>query len=100
MASKKTVVTEVASALGAAAARVENLKPKRTAIAKHAKAQPVPQTAPAEPEAPAVPQMTELEETRLVAYLYFEARGFQGGSQEEDWVRAEQEVRQRRASKS
>ena len=110
MATKKTVVTEVASALGAAAARVENLKPKRSSNTKHAKAQPVAQASTTEPDsavAPgvkaatvAIPSMTEREEIELVAYLYSEARGFQGGSQEEDWVRAEHEVGRRRAAKS
>ena len=36
------------------------------------------------------------DEIELVAYLYSERREFQGGSPEEDWLRAEQEVRQRR----
>ncbi len=96
--NKKNVVTDVANAFGAAAARVENLKPKRTPpAAKHTKAQPVMQaTTTAEPEAP---QMSEQEEVRLVAYLYAEARGFQGGSEHEDWLRAEQEVRSRRTAR-
>jgi hypothetical protein len=28
-----------------------------------------------------------------MAYSYWEARGYQGGSSEEDWLRAEQELR-------
>ena len=28
-----------------------------------------------------------------LAYSYWEARGYQGGSEEEDWLRAEQELR-------
>lgn len=100
MASKKTVVTDVASALGAAAARVESLKPKRGSTTKHAKAQPVAQAVPPLVEtAVEAKAITEREEIEITAYLYSEARGFQGGSQEEDWKRAELEVRQRRAQK-
>ena len=38
------------------------------------------------------------EEIALLAYLYWEARGCQGGSPEEDWLRAEQELRTRTRS--
>ena len=30
-----------------------------------------------------------------IAYSYWESRGYQGGSQEDDWLRAEHEYRQR-----
>jgi len=33
------------------------------------------------------------EEIAALAYSYWEARGCQGGSPEEDWLRAEQELR-------
>jgi len=33
------------------------------------------------------------DEVAQLAYSYWEARGFQGGSSEEDWLRAEQELR-------
>ena len=32
------------------------------------------------------------EDIALLAYSYWEARGFQGGSPEEDWLRAEREL--------
>lgn len=35
------------------------------------------------------------EEIAAVAYSYWEARGRQGGSEAEDWLRAEQELRRR-----
>jgi len=38
------------------------------------------------PAAPAPEQIAHL------AYSYWEARGYQGGSPEEDWLRAEQEL--------
>jgi hypothetical protein len=33
------------------------------------------------------------EEIAQLAYCYWEARGYQGGSSEHDWLRAEQELR-------
>ena len=35
----------------------------------------------------------EHEETARIAYSFWEARGYQGGSPEEDWFRAEMELR-------
>ena len=32
------------------------------------------------------------EDIAILAYFYWEARGYQGGSPEEDWLRAEQEL--------
>ena len=37
----------------------------------------------------------ETEEIARLAYSYWEARGCQDGSAEEDWFRAEQELRER-----
>jgi hypothetical protein len=50
-----------------------------------------------------VPGLEELspgehEETARLAYSYWEARGYQGGSAEEDWFRARAEIRQRKES--
>ncbi len=100
MAKNKTVVNEVASAFGAAAARMENLKPKRAVTAKHMKAKSTPvegAVTAATAEVTAVPHMSDQEEIALVAFLYSERRGFLGGSPQEDWLRAEQEVRARRS---
>ena len=63
----------------------------------------------AEPVETAAPEATELEsvaqaevvtvqtptyeEIAKLAYSYWEARGYQGGSPDEDWARAEQELR-------
>ena len=38
------------------------------------------------------------EEIERLAYTYWEARGGLGGSPEEDWLRAEEEVRRRRTA--
>lgn len=43
---------------------------------------------------------SEHEAIARLAHSYWEARGRQGGSPEEDWLRAEQEIRRRRAANS
>jgi hypothetical protein len=40
--------------------------------------------------------VSEQEEIARLAYSYWEARGGEGGSPEDDWFRAEQEVRGKR----
>jgi hypothetical protein len=47
-------------------------------------------------ETPVAP-ISEQEEIARLAFSYWEARGCQGGSPEEDWARAEREVRSRSA---
>lgn len=41
-------------------------------------------------------EVSERERIALLAYSLWEARGGQGGSPEEDWFRAEQEIRRQR----
>ena len=45
----------------------------------------------------AVPAVLDYEEVARLAYFYWESRGYQGGSPEEDWYRAEEELRKRSA---
>jgi len=45
--------------------------------------------------APAIEDSISTEEIAQLAYSYWESRGYQGGSPEEDWLRAESELRQR-----
>jgi hypothetical protein len=45
-----------------------------------------------------IDRTSEREEIERLAYIYWEARGGQSGSAEEDWLRAEQEVLQRRTN--
>jgi hypothetical protein len=40
------------------------------------------------------------KEIAALAYSYWEARGCQGGSSEEDWLRAESEMRDRQSQRS
>lgn len=51
---------------------------------------------PVEPVAVPVPAEPSYEEVARLAFSYWEARGYQGGSQEEDWFRALNELRNRR----
>ena len=70
-------------------------------------AEPVAALAPAavEPEtvAPQAPALADIyvptrEEVAKLAYSYWESRGCQGGCPEEDWLRAESELRNRSAA--
>jgi hypothetical protein len=42
---------------------------------------------------PCSDRMPEYEAIALLAYSYYEGRGYQGGSPEEDWFRAEQQLK-------
>jgi hypothetical protein len=39
------------------------------------------------------------DQIAALAYSYWEARGYQGGSSEEDWFRAEKELRERQSER-
>src|SRR5215472_451819 len=49
-------------------------------------------TVPAPQQAPAAVHAPKHEDISIRAYLIAEARGFQGGSPEDDWFRAEREL--------
>jgi hypothetical protein len=58
-----------------------------------AAAEPVVTAEPVEaPVAQAASALPSQEQIASLAYLYWEARGCQGGSPEADWLRAEQEL--------
>jgi hypothetical protein len=61
---------------------------------KHSVISPAP---PASSQELALPPPDAAEIARL-AYSYWEARGRQGGSPEQDWLRAERELRHQRAT--
>ena len=107
---KTTPETEVSASPAtesAAKSRKSAAKPKAatTAASHRHTRKPVP-TPDVELEAPAVSaiatpnQETKQKPVRVVsheeiarlAYSYWVARGYQGGSQEEDWLRAEREL--------
>jgi hypothetical protein len=89
MARKRNEARSVISAEGAAAP-LTHRRSLRAPVAP----------APVETEevsAVDVPEVSEQEEVAKLAYSYWEARGGQNGSPEDDWHRAVQEVRQRRS---
>ena len=80
-------------------------KPASRPRAKHVVSPETPATAATEPETLVSRAVTATlvnepsrEEIAALAYLYWEARGCQGGSPAEDWLRAEQELRLRTAT--
>jgi hypothetical protein len=114
--TRKTVEekTTAAPASVAAAASEEPTKTRRRAVLKTQPAETTPsvkhrgaarKAAPAQPESVAVAAVADAngpvsrsiaqQEIAALAYSYWEARGFRGGSPEEDWLRAEQELRSR-----
>jgi gamma-glutamyl:cysteine ligase YbdK (ATP-grasp superfamily) len=128
MAKKITIASEIGSAIGAVAARAEQLvtskttkktvkptaetavpktvaKPvaKRTAAAKHSAKKVTPKAETAVAVADTLTEASEpIEITHEAiakqAYFYWVERGYQGGSPAADWVRAEQELKQLAAS--
>ena len=81
------------------AAESISIESEAPAAEKSASSQVVPsQHAGTEPEiaqtneSALMPALSVNERVALLAYSYWEARGRQGGSPEEDWYRAEQEI--------
>jgi len=102
MTRKRTSENELMATAASSAAPVRRKTPARPR-AKRAVATPESAIAPTTPSEIAEPQTAVLavattyepshEEIAALAYLYWEARGCQGGSPEEDWLRAEQQLR-------
>ena len=91
MATKRSTSSEPVVSSGAAPARA-----KSTATRKHRNSTVIerPENAIAPSSAAAAPGAGPASDhVAQLAYSYWEARGFQGGSSEEDWLRAEQELR-------
>lgn len=104
MTRKRTSENELVASSGTAAAPVRrktlaSTRKKRAVTAPVAAATPTTPTSAAEPvvvlETATVETVFEptREEIAALAYIYWADRGFQGGSPEEDWLRAEQELR-------
>lgn len=63
---------------------------RRVRTVAPAAARPAVESQPAEVASAREPSQAQIAQ---LAYSYWEARGFQGGSPEEDWQRAERELR-------
>lgn len=102
MATKRNTENKSVMPSGAAAvpARRKSTTPKRTARPATAEISSTPEVVEAV-EVVTMASAVEVSNDAVarLAYSYWEARGCQGGSPEEDWLRAEQELRAATASK-
>ena len=88
MATKRSTRSEPAVSSGAAPARA-----KSAVTRKHRSSGETFESITA-PSSAATTRATgpTFDEIAQLAYSYWEARGYQGGSSEEDWLRAEQQL--------
>jgi Protein of unknown function (DUF2934) len=93
MTRKRTTDNELVVSAGGSAAPTRRKSPVRRA--KHT---PLPAEVSTDTQAPSIVYEPSREEIAQLAFLYWESRGYQGGSSEEDWLRAEQELRVRAAA--
>ena len=106
MARKRSSETELA--VSSAASSVPARRKPATATRTRKKPTTVPVEAVAEPLDAATPEVEVLEiatahepsreAVAALAYSYWVERGYQGGSPEQDWLRAEQELRNSRVA--
>jgi DUF2934 family protein len=100
MARKQKSEKELVVSSGAAAAATSRHKTATTRT-KHSPTQaetpstPIVELSTAQSAPAAATYEPTYDEISQQAYLYWEARGYQGGSPEEDWLRAEHELRTR-----
>jgi len=104
MTRKRTSENDLSLSAGASPAPSRRKSASRTR-AKHTVSAETPSASAAEPEIAVVQYVAVTpvaqpthEDIARLAFLYWEARGCQGGSPEEDWLRAEQELMVRSAS--
>ena len=88
----------VVSSAAAVPARRKSASPKRVSRPLGVEVSSAPASEPeALPVAPAAPVVTPAESFQdavaRLAYAFWEARGYRGGSPEADWLRAERELR-------
>jgi hypothetical protein len=100
MARKRNLENDVVVSSGAAAAPVRRqtaaARPKHSPTTAEIPAVPIPEAAmDTASAASTIDYEPSREEIARLAFLYWEARGGQGGSPDEDWLRAEQELRKR-----
>jgi len=101
MASKRNTEKQVVAPSGAAAVPVRRKlvstkRTPRTTVEMSSIPVSEPEvlaiTAPAPVALAAKPVESHRDAVARLAYSYWEARGYQGGSPEADWLRAEQEI--------
>lgn len=98
MTTKRTKQTDIAIPSSAAAAAPARRKSVTTPRAKHGLKTTAAATEPksaVKPTAVQVDSAPTVDEIAALAYTYWAGRGCQGGTPEEDWLRAERELRSR-----
>ena len=95
MSKKRVTASESTTTGGTAPARARKHAPAKhssaTASESPASIAPAAITATIAETTPSHSVVT-FDEIAKLAYSYWEARGYQGGSEEEDWLRAEREL--------
>ncbi len=93
---KELVVSSGAAAAAASRHKTATTRTKHSLTQAETPSTPIVELSTAQPAPPAAAQCEPTyDDISQQAYLYWEARGYQGGSPEEDWLRAEQELRAR-----
>jgi hypothetical protein len=95
MPKKRTNASEPTLSSGSAPARSRKHAPAKHSFVPAAENSPsIAPAATTVAKADSIPSnsVVTFDEISKLAYSYWEARGFQGGSPEEDWLRAEQEL--------
>ncbi len=99
MARKRTENRSIISTEGgASAAPVTRRRTSHVRVAQHGEAPAAEESVAraGEEQTESLTPLNDTEEIAKLAYALWEARGGQGGSPEEDWLRAEEEHRRRR----
>jgi hypothetical protein len=91
MAKKRTTASETSLPSAGAA-------PARRRTAKRSTTETAPAGTVSVPAANGAASVPDRDEIARLAYSYWLARGGHGGSPEDDWFRAEQELRARRSA--
>lgn len=89
--ARKKIESEFVVSSSAAPARRRTVRRTKTAVVVESSATQLAAAETVTPEPAAQVRPTHAEIARL-AYSYWESRGYQGGSPEEDWTRAEAEL--------
>jgi len=91
MATKRSVSSEPLVTSGAASTRAKSAVTRKHRNATAEKSDNATLASPSQEATPV--SNPSFDEIAQLAYFYWEARGYQGGSSEEDWLRAEYELR-------
>jgi len=98
MTRKRTSENDIVVTGGGAAVPVRRKATARPRVQRAAEPQPLavaaaePESVASQADAASIVYTPNCQDIAALAYSYWEARGCQGGSPEEDWLRAEREL--------